>query len=293
MIDLKNLSNRDIIQLQYNLLEELKTDSSKPIVNDVVGITDCWDYIKQKVTDDEGNIENPSNYLNRLRWFEIGCPTLKELAEYYNLNYKTIRKTSSRFKWKNIQAKAIELGYYPTPSITIDTTESTVKRDDPKYYQFRQSVLNRDKVCQCCGKKEDLEVHHLFSFNAYNHLGADPKNGIALCKECHKRYHSQYGTKKHNNPVTLAQFLRDYGMNAQTTLPDNIETFDNHTTAKLAQTVLKDLEDTFDGECPEEVFKNHMMTWTEFSEDYVEKLITEMINIGIAYRPTKGVVKAV
>jgi 5-methylcytosine-specific restriction endonuclease McrA len=89
-------------------------------------------------------------------------------------------------------------------------TQKTIERDSKEYNKFRDSVLERDKVCQCCGSKENPEVHHSLPFNQYNSLGADINNGILLCNECHKEYHSQNGYKKNCNPTTLAQFLRDY-----------------------------------------------------------------------------------
>ena len=90
----------------------------------------------------------------------------------------------------------------------IDTTEKIVKRDSKEYNRFREFVLKRDKVCQRCGGEEDLEVHHALPFKQYNSLGADPNNGIVLCKECHSEYHEVNGYKRNVNPVSLAQFLR-------------------------------------------------------------------------------------
>ena len=100
---------------------------------------------------------------------------------------------------------------------------SPVKRGDKQYNRFKQAVLKRDNyTCQCCGSTDAPVVHHQFPFATYNHLGADTKNGIVLCKECHQKYHSKYGINGHtNNPVTFAQFLRDEGKVMQSTLEDN------------------------------------------------------------------------
>ena len=52
---------------------------------------------------------------------------------------------------------------------------------------FRKAVRTRDKVCQMCGKTKkendrELDVHHLDA-DTWNN---DPKNGVLLCRSCHK-----------------------------------------------------------------------------------------------------------
>ena len=85
----------------------------------------------------------------------------------------------------------------------------TVTRNSKEYLKYKDKVKLRDKFCQCCGSKEDLEVHHPFPYYEYENLRADIKNGVVLCKKCHKEYHKKYGRKRNNNPITFAQFLRD------------------------------------------------------------------------------------
>lgn len=91
----------------------------------------------------------------------------------------------------------------------IDYSKKEITRNSPEYNKFKKKVKLRDSFCQCCGSKENLEVHHSFSYNEYVDLRADVKNGVVLCEKCHKKYHKQYGRKKNNNPITFAQFLRD------------------------------------------------------------------------------------
>ena len=112
-------------------------------------------------------------------------------------------------KLSNLEKEMISSGSYK------------VVRNSKEYKKFKQSVLKRDGVCQCCGSKDELEVHHPMPFNQYNSIGADTNNGITLCKECHAEYHSKYGYKRNANAITLALFLRDYGMNLQTSLENN------------------------------------------------------------------------
>lgn len=71
-----------------------------------------------------------------------------------------------------------------------DADDFNIKRNSPQYRKYHKRVLKRDKVCQCCGTSRDLEVHHPLPFKKYNSLGADPNNGIVLCKNCHSEYHS-------------------------------------------------------------------------------------------------------
>ena len=222
-MNIMDLSEREILALQYSLLEQLKQKPADNVITATINKTQtAEEFIKQRFTDTNGNRETNDQYICRLKWFELGCPKYNKFANKTDYTYGTIRKISSKYNWQTIRQKAIELGYsHHKPNKFIDNTNKTVNRDSKEYNRFLESVLKRDGVCQCCGNKEDLEVHHLFSFKSYNSLGADTKNGVGLCKECHSRYHSQYGTKKNNNPVTFAQFLRDYGMNTQTTFEDN------------------------------------------------------------------------
>ena len=337
----KDLSDTDILELQYSLLEELKqTKHQTPITienNNLVtssfgnekrselisarvaptvkktieesnysfgdalynfaekllnvGTSDSvYDFINQRFADDGGNLENDSEYLARLLWFDNNCCELKQLSKLSKYRYQTIRKWSSRFNWKNIRKKAIELGYRPQNKISVEYNAKPIKRESPQYLQFRQTVLKRDKVCQCCGKTHELEVHHLFSFNKYNHLGADPKNGIVLCKECHKRYHSQYGTKKHNNPITFSQFLRDYGMTSQTQLsiPYNREELMEH--REVALDIVKAYNKEFDENCPVS-FLYRELDVQNYSDDEQKQIVNHLIQMGLCYYPQEGIIR--
>lgn len=101
----------------------------------------------------------------------------------------------------------------------LQQDNSKITRNCREYDRFKKSVLKRDNyTCQCCGSTEAPNVHHQYSFAEYNYLGAKISNGIVLCKDCHKKYHSIYGYGKNNNPFTFAQFIRDYGKVMQSNL---------------------------------------------------------------------------
>lgn len=223
-MNIQDLSEREILALQYSLLEEMKHKPKETVVtatfNKELTIS-AEEFIKQRFKNANGNYENNDHYYCRLKWFELGCPKYKHFVNNVNYSYDTLKEISAKYGWQDIKKEAFARGYVPNKSKFVDKSRKTVKRDSKEYNRFRESVLKRDGVCQCCGSNEDLEVHHLFSFKKYNSLGADTKNGITLCKECHTQYHSKYGTKKNNNPVTFSQFLRDYGMGTQTSLDES------------------------------------------------------------------------
>ncbi len=51
---------------------------------------------------------------------------------------------------------------------------------------WKEYCLERDKYCQYCGSKDNLQVHHIVS-RKNNSVKYDVENGITLCKRCHSR----------------------------------------------------------------------------------------------------------
>lgn len=76
--------------------------------------------------------------------------------------------------------------------------ERLLGRNYPEYREFIAKVLHRDNyTCQCCKKTSNeakLNVHHLDGYNWCFSLRTDVTNGITLCANCHKNFHSIYGT---------------------------------------------------------------------------------------------------
>lgn len=89
------------------------------------------------------------------------------------------------------------------------SNNSSVSRNSSSYNAWKDAVLTRDKVCQCCGGDKYPEVHHIFGYKDNESLRENPENGIVLCKWCHKKYHSYYGKKA--NPLDLVDFLNRFG----------------------------------------------------------------------------------
>jgi len=48
---------------------------------------------------------------------------------------------------------------------------------------FKRKIIERDKECQLCGKKEDLVVHHI----SYNRRKTDKNECVTLCRSCNCR----------------------------------------------------------------------------------------------------------
>ena len=65
-------------------------------------------------------------------------------------------------------------------------------RTSKKYKEWKRLVLERDGYkCKHCGgwhKGIELQVHHIFKWHLYPKLRYDVRNGIVLCKDCHKLY---------------------------------------------------------------------------------------------------------
>ncbi len=108
--------------------------------------------------------------------------------------------------------------YYKTQNekITLHTIEDiseTKSREEmtPGYSHWRDEVLNRDEVCQCCGLDKHLQVHHLFGYKEHPELATDIGNGVTLCKFCHEKYHSVYGLKN-INPLDYVNFVKRFGV---------------------------------------------------------------------------------
>ena len=56
-------------------------------------------------------------------------------------------------------------------------------------YQCQQCGVKDGWMCECCGTKVRLHVHHVKSFAKYPELRYDPENSEVLCPKCHFKIH--------------------------------------------------------------------------------------------------------
>ena len=54
-------------------------------------------------------------------------------------------------------------------------------------------VKERDKKCTECGSVYDLHAHHIKQYKSHPELRHDVNNGITLCGNCHRKWHSENG----------------------------------------------------------------------------------------------------
>lgn len=75
--------------------------------------------------------------------------------------------------------------------------ETAKKRNNYEYRKWRKGIIDRDKVCQRCGSKKNLEVHHIVHFADAPELRLCDSNGVTLCRKCHRKLHKEgkHGTK--------------------------------------------------------------------------------------------------
>ena len=58
-----------------------------------------------------------------------------------------------------------------------------------KHLKWAKAVVSRDKVCQECKSKTDLQAHHIMLRSEYPELQYDVDNGLTLCIYCHADKH--------------------------------------------------------------------------------------------------------
>ena len=93
------------------------------------------------------------------------------------------------------------------PNITDE--ERLIKRQYPKYHEWRQTVYKRDNyICQCCNNGGRLNAHHIESYANNKDLRIELDNGITLCEACHNDFHHLYGNNC--NRIQLIKFLGSY-----------------------------------------------------------------------------------
>lgn len=69
------------------------------------------------------------------------------------------------------------------------------RRDALKLHklQCQKCEVGQHSICECCGNKIFLEVHHLEKFSSNVERRFDPTNSAVLCKKCHRATENNTG----------------------------------------------------------------------------------------------------
>lgn len=82
-----------------------------------------------------------------------------------------------------------------------------------EFKSFVKAVLKRDNyTCQCCNRNSHqtkMVVHHKDGYNWCVEKRTDVTNGVTLCEDCHKLFHSMYGVGK-NTEQQYSEFINNY-----------------------------------------------------------------------------------
>lgn len=86
------------------------------------------------------------------------------------------------------------------------------------YYKNRRIALVRDNyTCQCCGTKNDINVHHIDCDKTNN----SPSNLITLCDQCHHSLHGKYTHKELREANIYKLFPKKFRWGIFGKRPDN------------------------------------------------------------------------
>lgn len=81
------------------------------------------------------------------------------------------------------------------------------KHHDYEHQVWREEVKQRDNYqCRKCGSKSNIQAHHITAYKDKKRARYVSKNGISLCRKCHRQFHNVYGYS--GNAQNLREFLR-------------------------------------------------------------------------------------
>ena len=113
-------------------------------------------------------------------------------------------------KYKNVVSKSLTSGgtkscgclsqgvdhHNYNPNLTDEERlKNRYRMSDGDFRVWANLIKDRDNyTCQICNQhRGNLNSHHLNGWNAFPEQRFDLDNGVTLCTDCHKEFHSQYG----------------------------------------------------------------------------------------------------
>ena len=103
---------------------------------------------------------------------------------------------------------------FKTEQEEISSDDTAAERGTPRYKEWVDQVMFRDNhMCQCCGSRLNLEVHHIIPYAKDKSKRTDIHNGITLCENCHSAmilggFHQIYG-KRNTNIDQLQEYFNN------------------------------------------------------------------------------------
>lgn len=68
----------------------------------------------------------------------------------------------------------------------VDKCKASIRGSE--WREARSNHLLVEAFCQCCGRNNNLEVHHVIPWHIKPELRYESSNLITLCRECHFRF---------------------------------------------------------------------------------------------------------
>lgn len=69
--------------------------------------------------------------------------------------------------------------------VKTDTSLQTYRCAHQSAYRLAYDVIGKEKVCEVCGSKKNIDVHHIDGDYRHN----DPSNLMVVCRSCHMKIH--------------------------------------------------------------------------------------------------------
>lgn len=128
---------------------------------------------------------NDSEGINWMCSCECGGIAIKK-AQYFTTEHKY--KENCGCLTSEIRIKSSV-----NPNITDEDRENRKRNLVLGAFAWRKAIIKRDVNCKICGDTSATNIHHIKGWSKHPELRVDVNNGVLLCEECHKDFHSQYG----------------------------------------------------------------------------------------------------